>query len=173
MKRSQNTSSHYMNLLAKDVEIAGVKEHVVQVMKYFRNTHLPGAWYKAAGGKKLVLPQDVRWNSLADCLQSYLDNWSVLLKVCEEHCSDILSTISDKVKHFGMKQNAEDHLERMKPISQTLEKVQSDRCMINDAVKIWKGLEASLAKTQPSSVMTKVINCMNQALTPAHFLATS
>ena len=163
--------AHYMNLLAKDVEIAGVKEHVVQVMKYFRNNHFTEAWYKAAGGKKLVFPQDVRWNLLADCLQSYLDNCSVLLKVCEEHRSDILPTFSDKLKHFGMKRNAEDYLEKMKPILQALDKVHSDRCMINDAVEIWKGLEASLAKTQPSSVMKKVINHMNQALTPAHFLA--
>ena len=43
-------------------------------MKYFHNCHLPGAWYRAAGGKKLVMPQNVRWNYLADCIDSYIIN---------------------------------------------------------------------------------------------------
>ena len=64
-----------MNLLAKDVEIPGIKEHVVVIMKYFRNTHLPSAWFKSAGRKKLIMPQEVRWNTLADCLEYYIENW--------------------------------------------------------------------------------------------------
>lgn len=110
-------SAHYLNLLAKDVQLPGVKEHVVQVSKYFRNTHLTAAWYKAAGGKKLTLPIDVRWNSVADCLQSYLDNWSTLLKVCEEHRDAIDANIAAKVSNIAMKRNAEDYLERMEPIA--------------------------------------------------------
>ena len=70
---SYGCSAHYMNLLAKDVEISGVKEH------------------------------DVR-NTLADCLQSHLDNWSTLLKVCEEHRDGIVTSISDKIKNFGIRQ---------------------------------------------------------------------
>ena len=65
--------AHYMNLLAKDVEIPGIKEHVV-IMKYFRNSHLLSAWFKSAGGKKLIMPHEVRWNTLADCLESYIEN---------------------------------------------------------------------------------------------------
>ena len=61
---SYGCSAHYLKLLAKDVEVYGVKEHIVQVIKFFRNGHLPAAWYRAAGGKMLVLPLDVRWNTL-------------------------------------------------------------------------------------------------------------
>ena len=43
--------THYMNLLAKDVEVSGVKEHVVQIIKFFRNGHLPAAWYRAVWKK--------------------------------------------------------------------------------------------------------------------------
>lgn len=168
---SYGCSAHYMNLLAKDVEIPGVKDHVVQVMKYFRNSHLPSAWYKAAGGRQLVLPQEVRWNTLADCLQSYLDNWSTLLKVCEEHRDEIESSISDKVKNFGLKRNAEDYLQRMKPIAVALDKVQSDSCRISDAVDVWKQLESELSESQPSNIVKKVQNRSKQALTPAHYLA--
>ena len=82
----------FKNLLAKDVELSGVKEHTVQIVKYFRNHHLP-----AAGGKKLVVHQEVRWNTLADCLQSYLDNWSTILKVCDDHRDNIDYKISKKL----------------------------------------------------------------------------
>ena len=34
--------AHQLNLLSKDIEISGVKEHV-KIVKYFRNTHLPAA----------------------------------------------------------------------------------------------------------------------------------
>ena len=106
-------SAHYLNLLAKDVEISGVKEHIVQIVKYFRNHHLPAASYKAAGGKKLVVPQEVRWDTLADCLQSYLDNWSTILKVCGDHSDNIDSKISKKVRDIRIKRNAEAYVKRI------------------------------------------------------------
>lgn len=36
--------AHMLNLLAKDLEVPNVHKHVVKVIKYFRNTHLPAAW---------------------------------------------------------------------------------------------------------------------------------
>ena len=82
-------SAHYLNLLTKDVEIGGVKENIVQIMKYFRNVHLPSSWYRNAGGTMLALSQEVRWNTLADSLKSYLKNWAILVNVCEDHRDDI------------------------------------------------------------------------------------
>ncbi|XP_073413022.1 uncharacterized protein [Dendrobates tinctorius] len=64
-------SAHLLHLLAKDLHILGVKEHVVEIVKYFRNNHFAHATYKEMGGLKLVLPQDVRWNTLADCLELF------------------------------------------------------------------------------------------------------
>ncbi|XP_073419754.1 uncharacterized protein [Dendrobates tinctorius] len=72
-------SAHLLHLLAKDLHILGVKEHVVEIVKYFRNNHFAHATYKEMGGLKLVLPQDVRWNTLADCLELFINNWSKLL----------------------------------------------------------------------------------------------
>ncbi|KAI6648585.1 hypothetical protein LOD99_8065 [Oopsacas minuta] len=97
---SYGCSAHYLNLLAKDIEIPGVKEHIVQIVKHFRNSHLPAAWYKFAGGKKLVLPQEVRWNTITDSLQCYLENWTMILKVCEEHRDTINGTIAMKVRKY-------------------------------------------------------------------------
>ncbi|KAJ8885047.1 hypothetical protein PR048_011243 [Dryococelus australis] len=54
------------------------------VEDYFKNTHFAAAKYKQAGRTALALPTDVRWNSLADCLESYLDNWHITAKIwCE------------------------------------------------------------------------------------------
>ena len=117
-------SAHLLNLLAHDVEIAGVKNHIVQVVKYFRNHHLPAAWFKQAGGKALILPQDVRWNTLADSIESYLKSWPSLLQICEEHRSDIDSTIYTKVQDLQIKRLAEDYLLLLKPIAVSLDVVQ-------------------------------------------------
>ena len=93
---SYGCSAHYLNLLAKDVEMSGVKERIVHVTKFFRNGHLPAACYRAAGGKMLVLPLDVCWNTLSDCLKSYLDNWSIMLKVCEETGMKSIGTLRQR-----------------------------------------------------------------------------
>ncbi|XP_036355587.1 serine/threonine-protein kinase PAK 3-like [Octopus sinensis] len=57
-------------------------------------------WYKSAGGKELVLPIDVFWNTLSDCFESYLDNWSRILRICEEDRSDIDTGIASKVQNI-------------------------------------------------------------------------
>jgi len=72
---------HLFNWLAKYVEVKGVMDNLVHIVKYFRNTHMPAAWYKAAGGKALVMPQDVQWNTMADCLANYHQNWPIILHV--------------------------------------------------------------------------------------------
>ena len=63
-------SAHILNLLSADIEVAGVKERIVSVVKYFRNKQMPAAWYKERGGPKLKLPQEVRWNTLHDCIET-------------------------------------------------------------------------------------------------------
>lgn len=168
---SYGCAAHYLNLLAKDVEVSGIKDHVVRIMKYFRNNHLPAAWYKSAGGKMLSLPQEVRWNTLADCLQSYMSNWSVLLKVCEEHRNEVDGTIADNVRNLGIKRNAEDYLTRMKPIAVALDKVQRNTCVISEAVEVWLSLLSDLKGSQPQNVVKKVEQRMKQSLTATHYLS--
>ena len=167
---SYGCSAHYLNLLAKDLNIDGVKPHIVAVMKYFRNCHLPGAWYRAAGGKKLVMPQDVRWNSLADCIDSYITNWPILLSVCEQHHSEINSAIKSKVENISLKRNAEDYLNILKPVSKALDLVQRDSCLISECVEVWKKLGEDLS-SQPSNILDAYNSRRQQAITPIHFLA--
>ena len=51
--------AHALNLLGKDLENKAVTDKAIQVIKYFRNTHLPGAWLRASGNNKLILPCDL------------------------------------------------------------------------------------------------------------------
>ena len=165
-------SAHLLNLLAKDVEIPEVKEQVVRIIKYFRNTHLPAARYKASGGKALVISHEVRWNTITDSLESYIANWPILVKVCEENRDQIHLDIANKVKNYSIKRNAEEFLVRLKPISIALDRIQRDNAIISDTVEVWKMLQADLKNTgQPNNVLTKVHNRATQAITPAHYCA--
>ncbi|XP_018012992.1 uncharacterized protein LOC108670053 [Hyalella azteca] len=169
-------SAHLLNLLAKDFEISNIKEHVVQIVKYFRNNHAASAAYRAAGGQALVVPQDVRWNTLADCLEVYLKNWPILLGVCDgEKRKELDKSIIRKVMDRNIKRTAEDMLKILKHISVALDKVQSDACNIGDATEVWKNLEGQLNQDfddhDGADFVTKLEKRKKQALTPAHYLA--
>lgn len=118
-----------------------------------------------------MLPQDVRWNSLADCLQSYLDNWSVLIKVCEEHKDDIDREIAKKVEDVNLKRNARDYLDIMKPIAVALDSCQKAACNIAECVHIWKQLQEQLAPVLDDVGRNKLRTRMDKILTPFHILA--
>lgn len=163
-------SAHLLNLLAHDLEIPNVKAQVVYVVKYFRNNHFASAEYKKEKGNALIVPQDVRWNTMADCLGSYIDNWSSLMKICENNRDTIDKDIQGKVSNIGLKRTAEDLRERLKPIAKALDKAQSDSCKIGDAVDVWKEVEKTFA-TSSRDVKKKVKDRYDQAITPAHLLA--
>ncbi|KAJ8035218.1 putative AC transposase [Holothuria leucospilota] len=69
-------SAHLLNLLAHDLEVPNVKDQILHVIKYFRNNHFACAKHRQEGGNNLIMPQDVRWNTMADCLDAYIKNWS-------------------------------------------------------------------------------------------------
>ena len=113
---------------------------------------MSAVWYKAASSKALVMPQDVRWNTMSDCLASYLWNWPIILQVCEKHRGEIVINIANNVKN----RHAEYFLIGLKPISVALDRVQSDTCVISKTVEIWKDPEKTFEENdQPISVLKK------------------
>ena len=58
------------------------------------------------------------------------------------------------VKDFGLKSRTADYLSKMKPIAVALDKLQSDKCNISDAVVIWKDLQEAF-EDMPLSVSSK------------------
>lgn len=163
-------SAHLLNLFAHDIEIPSVKELVLKVVKYFRNKHLPSAWYKEANGKKLVMPQEVRWNTVSDCLRSYLDNRGILIPICQDRGSQIDDEICALVSDVDLTRQVADFLLRIKPVSIALDRVQRDNTNISIAVEVWFRLEKDL-EGQPLSVLKEFEKRMKMALGPEHFLA--
>lgn len=168
-------SAHFLNLLCKDLQVKNIKEHVVQIVKYFRNTHFAKAKFSQAGGRTLVLPSDVRWNSLADCLEMYVTQWEIILKICEENKKEIDSTIYEKVSNIGIKHAAQEYLRILKPISVALDILQRKNATITDAVEQWKHLqyifEESVDVELPLQKAAEFHKRYTQALTPYHFIA--
>ena len=56
--------------------------------------------HRIAGGNKLVVVQEVHWNTIADCLSACMKNWSTLVSICEENCINIDSVVQNKVTNF-------------------------------------------------------------------------
>lgn len=165
-------SAHLLNLLSQDLDMGTVKEHVVQIIKYFRNNHAASALYRKEGGKALVLPQDVRWNTLNDCFEVYISEWQKLLKICEENRNSIDTAIQRKIENIVLKRSVEDFLSLLKPISITLDSLQKNNASLSDAVKAWKGLEAKFEETEISIRQLAMFKKRyEQAMTPSHFLA--
>jgi len=144
-------SAHLLNLPRNDVEIPNIKEQVVQVVKYFCNNHFAAAAYRSNDGLRLIMPQEVRWNTMADCLESNIKHWPILMTICEQNRNKTDSSVANIVTNLGVKRSAEELLQRLKPIAVALDKVQRDSCTIADAVDIWKQLETDLALDSPDT----------------------
>lgn len=165
-------SAHLLNLLSQDMQIKNIKEHITEIIKYFRNHHIPGSLYKQAGGAMLVLPAETRWNTLVNSMESYLKNWEILVKVCREFSEEVDQKIINKVNDKGLKRTAEDYLDRMKPIAVALDSIQRETTLISDAVEIWLKLKDDMKDyLTDKKDMDNFDRRIRLALTPAHYLS--
>lgn len=164
-------SAHVLNLLANDFQYSSIKEQIMKVIKYFRNNHFANACYRSTGALKLILPSEVRWNSILDSLESYTKAWSVILKICDEHQDAIDKTIQNIVSNIGLKRNVDDMINQLKPISCALDKIQKNNCTLSDCVFIWKELGEKINSTKNKEVIQKYKNRYCMALTATHFLS--
>ena len=92
---------------------------------------------------------------MCDCLKVYITNWPSLMKICEDNCSNIDSTVQQKVLNLVVKRPAEDLLARLEPIAVALDTAQSDQCKIADVTKVWKNLETSLPGSGERAIKQK------------------
>lgn len=165
-------AAHILNLFCKDLEVQNIKEHVVFVVKYFRNNHFASAAYAKEGGKKLVLPNDVRWNSLADCLQVFIESWPKLLKISEDYKKEIDAVVREKISNIYLKRSAEDYLAMLKPISVAIDRLQRTDATLSDVVQEFKNLESKFEETDFTlSHLQKFRHRYEQCITPYHLLA--
>lgn len=163
-------SAHILNLLAKDLVKTDITKHVTNILKYFRNHHLPKAWYHAEGGSALILPLEVRWNTYCDSLESYIKNWSILTKVCEDHRSEIDRDIANKILNIGLKRNVEDMIKNLKPVAEAIDNMQKNNCSLAECVFTWKKLELKLNEASNNKDILSLYKARyEQAMTDAHF----
>lgn len=163
-------SAHILNLLAQDLEVPEVTAKIYKVVKYFRNKPILSALYKQAGGKKLVVPKEVRWNTMNDSIRSYLDNRGILVKLCQDCKEHIDNDIIIIVNDTAITANAVDLLKTFTPIAIALEKMQRNCTTIAVAVEIWNKLESEL-KDQPAQVKVAFLKRRKLALYGAHYVA--
>ena len=111
---------------------------------------------------------------MADCLKVYINNWTILMKICEEHRQKIDANIKSKVTNLGIKRSAE-LLDRLLPIATALDKLQSDKATIGNAVGVWKNLEIDIHETFKESsqphLFRRIKARYEQVITPAHLLS--
>ena len=162
--------AHILNLFAHDLEHGSeIKDKVKRVAKYFRNHHFPAGLYKNAGGKSLVLPSDVRWCSLCDCLEAYLDNWHILAKICSDHHAAIEAAVRRIVQDDHFKQSVSVYAAKLKKVSLALDKVQADMCGLGEAFSIFQKLSSEPDFSREE--LRKLKERINLAITPPHTLA--
>ena len=99
-----------LNLLCKDLHTKSVTDKVLTVVKYFRNTLLPGSWLRNETQKKLQLPSDTRWNSMSDALQCYLEAGPPLFAIVDKHRLEMKSEIYSIICNLGHKRFVEEML---------------------------------------------------------------
>ncbi|XP_065683992.1 uncharacterized protein LOC124814024 [Hydra vulgaris] len=99
-------SAHFLNLVEKDVSPKSIVKHIIAIHKYFRNHHQPHGWLLEKGGLMPQLPNDTRWNSQLDCLQTYISNHSLYVDIRVEHMESIDPSIGSLIDNLSIQREA-------------------------------------------------------------------
>ena len=95
--------AHWLNLLRQDITTTQVINQVVEINKYFRNHHIPGALLaEIAGSVKPKLPADTRWNSQLACTETVIRNRPFMLLVVAQNEDVIDMLIRSLIHNVGL-----------------------------------------------------------------------
>ena len=162
-------SAHWLNLLGQDVTPSQIISKVIEVNKYFRNHHVPGALLvEIPESVKPQLPAETRWNSQLTCIDTYIRNRPYLLMICAKNEDVIDSRIRNLIHNIGLFSEVKNLQKHLAPVSSALDRLQSDSSTIADACEIWLDL---IQNPDLQPYHTKVQNRFNQAMTSSHYLA--
>ena len=154
-------SAHVANLLCRDIRDESVIDKVKNVIKYFKLHHDPKAKYKQAGGKHLSLPIDVRWNSIRNCLNSFICNYVVLSSVASTYRRVFDEKIVDLILEGNLITSAQLLVEKYDQIGIALNKLQSDQCYLSDAFEVWTDLYDFFNKNSSDSISDVNVDFLN------------
>lgn len=166
-------NAHYLNLIEDAVSPNSVMKHIVQIHKFFRNTHRPHAWLKVKRNYKMPqLPNDTRWNSQVDCIDTFVSNYNLYREIIDEHdefkTDQKYITIAAKLSNVQVLNHAIDLQQQLRIVGVALDRLQRDDTKLQDAVEIWKDVLKN-PKLEPYN--EKINHYFKQAITPFHYLA--
>lgn len=162
-------SAHWLNLLGQDITPTQVINQVVEINKYFRNHHIPGALLaEIAGSVKPQLPADTRWNSQLACTETFIRNRPFMLLIVAQNEDVIDTRIRSLIHNVGLFSEVKHLQTQLQPISRALDSFQSDTATIADACEQWNDL---LQNPDLEPYRKNVDKRFKQAMTPNHYLA--
>ena len=119
-------------------------------------------------GKKLILPSEVRWNTIHDWPAVYLELWPCLMQIVEEHRNSFSNDIYNLITNMGLKRSIEEYKEILHPIYVALDKMQSSSATLSDAFIIWSELCKDLNEKLSEDKQKMLADRRKMNSTPAH-----
>ena len=160
--------AHYLNLVQAEATPPQVKGQLVEVQKFFRNHQRPQAQLKSKGGKS-QLPNDTRWLSHREFLETFLHNYQFYLDICDDDSNSIPPNIKRILDNRQIKEGANHMLEQLDLVSHSLNLLQSDTSNLGDATNIW--LKLSSSEVLSDELKAAIKPRMQKAITPFHMIA--
>lgn len=165
-------AAHYLNLLGGDIcktkNISIILREVIEVSKYFRSHHVAKGFLNSYGGVIPQLPSETRWNSHIKCLETYVRNKDVFLKIIDEHEEEVESNIQKIINNIGLYKEVKQLISQLKPINISLDVLQRDTSTIADATNTF----LTLMKSEELRVYDKFVRKrFEDCITPAHILS--
>ncbi|KYQ49757.1 hypothetical protein ALC60_11159 [Trachymyrmex zeteki] len=125
---SYGCASHYLNLVGEEIfkikNIRDLTANILEVQKYFRNHHCPGAWLKNYKGScKPQLPGETRWNNQLKCLETFIRNRQFYLQIVGEHEEELDDKIARIINNVIISKEAKSLHSQLIHIANALDKV--------------------------------------------------
>ena len=160
-------SAHYLNLLEKDVTPKTILGYIIDVNKYFRNYHLPYGLLKEKGGVMPQIPNDTRWNSQEECVNTFIKNFHKYVEIANE-AENFDSNTNKILSNVGLYRESLILKKQLKEVSIALDKLQSDSANFSTAVEVWLDLTMN-AELLPYNNLIKQM--MDRATEPFFYIA--
>ena len=146
---------------SKVVKDIYTNQKVLIVIKNLRNHHGESAQMKNLNMPRPPLPGETRWNSVADTLRYFHDQWSnidLVINTTVKNTDQIYRFMED----VPLKRALADLLKIFTHIGIAFDKLQSDTCTVGSVFQIWNEVCAG----SPAEYAEKVAECAKAALTP-------
>ena len=139
--------AHVLNLLSNDLhkEKESIFAKIIDILKWFRNSHAAHAALKEKGIPLPPIPSEVRWSTCCQTLTYFNSNWSDLVTICAS-LQYPNSPIRQGLENVMVRRASEEMLLQQEPVAQAVARAQTDGHSIADMVEIWPDLLESFPR---------------------------